>query len=113
MPSRGVILPVSMRAMETEGLSWPPEMWRVAVTMTAMARPWARAMARRLMGRWVAVWRGGFMLAMAPMPMKMRVKVPMNSATQGGRSFMRGNLTDELEGMEIFEAHMANLVCHG
>src|SRR5438552_1126055 len=101
MPSRGVILPVSMRAMETEGLSWPPEMWSVAVTMTAMAKPWARAMASRLMGRCVALWSGGFMLAMAPMPMKMSVKVPMNSATQGGRSFMGEYVTAELQEFAI------------
>src|SRR5437867_329216 len=54
--------------------------------MTAMARPWANAMASRLPG----------MFAMAPIPMKMSVKVPMNSATQGGRSFMGGYVTAEL-----------------
>src|SRR6184192_2318600 len=37
------------------------------------------------------------MLAMAPMPTKMRVNVPMNSATQGGISFMGRYVTAELE----------------
>src|SRR5258705_1715895 len=54
--------------------------------MTAMARPCANAMASSLPG----------MLAMAPIPMKISVKVPMNSATQGGRSFMDGYVTAEL-----------------
>src|SRR5438128_4283036 len=96
VPSRGVILPVTINAMETEGLSCPPEMCNVAATMTAIARPWAKAMARRLIGKWVAVCRGGFMLAIAPMPTKMSVKVPMNSATQGGSSFMGRYVTAEL-----------------
>src|SRR6266480_1518300 len=36
------------------------------------------------------------MLAMAPMPTKMRVNVPTNSATQGGISFMGRYVTAEL-----------------
>src|SRR5438477_1430229 len=107
MPSRGVIFPVSMRAMETEGLSCPPEMCSVAVTMTAMAKPWARAMPRRSTGNLVACSMGGLRLAMAPMPMKMSVKVPMNSATQGGRSCRGGYVTAELHEFAIYDFQFA------
>ena len=56
-------------------MRWPPEMAPVALAMTAIVRPWARAMATR----------PGWSLprlapAMAPTPTKMSAKVPTNSA---------------------------------
>src|SRR5438128_426753 len=68
-----------MAPMVTAGFRCPPEMWPTADTMTAMARPWARAIVIRpapvpppLVKKVAA--------ATEPAPMKIRVKVPTNSA---------------------------------
>src|SRR5579883_2517855 len=62
----------------TAGLKWPPDTAPRAETMTPMARPWARAIPRRPTPPRVA-WS----TTIAPAPAKMRVKVPMTSASSG------------------------------
>src|SRR3972149_5376446 len=59
----------------TAGLKCPPEMCPRAETITAMVRPWARAMPTRPTPPFVTL-----SAQTEPTPMKMSARVPMNSA---------------------------------
>src|SRR3989442_8218654 len=61
---------VRRNAKVIAGLKWPPEIWPSAVTISAMASPWASATPTRSAPR-----------AIAPTPTKISVKAPTNSAT--------------------------------
>ena len=69
------------------GLKWPPEMWPTADTMTAIAKPCASAMPTSPSPVAVsaapcanAAAKSFVKVRVAPAPMKMSVKAPMNSA---------------------------------
>src|SRR5919108_3697218 len=64
----------------TAGLKWPPETWPTAVTMVPMASPWARAtVTSPAPGVIPVIWFPA--ATMDPAPMKIRAKVPTNSAS--------------------------------
>src|SRR5256885_1524792 len=77
MASIVVMRLVTQKPMVTAGLKWPPEMCPRAEIIRAMARPWAMAMARRVVPS--GSWRKP-KAQIAPAPKKMSAKVPMNSA---------------------------------
>ena len=55
--------------MVTAGLKWAPETWPNEYTITAITKPWAKA-----------IWRREVVCAIARLPKKTNAKVPMNSA---------------------------------
>src|ERR671937_1914794 len=71
--------PVTRKPKVTAGLKWPPEMWPTAETMTAIARPCAKAIP--------TIAPVAFPSAMIdPAPAKMSVNAPTNSAAARRRT---------------------------
>src|SRR6266567_245829 len=86
MASTRLILPALRAPRVTAGFRWPPEMASVALAMTAIVSPWARAIATR------PGWSLPMAVpAIAPTPTKMSAKVPMSSAVYA-RKFIPGTI---------------------